>query len=33
MQAKDNASSMTWSLSTDELEALNVATEQYLPAR
>lgn len=33
MQAKDNASSMTWSLSNDELKALNLATEQYLPAR
>jgi aryl-alcohol dehydrogenase-like predicted oxidoreductase len=31
MQAKDNAVSMTWSLSNGELEALNAATERYLP--
>ncbi len=29
MQATDNASSMTWKLSNDELEALNTATDQY----
>ncbi|MBT3994642.1 MAG: aldo/keto reductase, partial [Chloroflexi bacterium] len=33
MQAKDNAASMRWSLGNDEFEALNVATEQYLPTR
>ena len=31
MQAKDNAVSMTWSLSNGEFEALNAATERYLP--
>ena len=33
MQAKDNAASMRWSLSSDELEALNVASVRYLPTR
>ncbi|MBT5476852.1 MAG: aldo/keto reductase [Chloroflexi bacterium] len=33
MQAKDNATAMTWSLANDEFEALNMATEQYLPGR
>ena len=33
MQAKDNAAAMRWSLSNNEFEALNVATEQYLPTR
>jgi aryl-alcohol dehydrogenase-like predicted oxidoreductase len=33
MQAKENAVSMTWSLSNGEFEALNAATERYLPTR
>ncbi len=33
MQAKDNAVSMTWSLSNGEFEALNAATERYIPNR